>query len=75
MNYLTNANATAIDPVCGMTIDPATAAGSCRHDGEMYYFCSRGCEAKFDSAPATYSGAAVATPANASCCSTRHSCC
>jgi Cu+-exporting ATPase len=75
MNHLTKANETVIDPVCGMTIDPATAAGSSRHDGETYYFCSRGCETKFDSAPARYSGAAVATATNASCCSTGHSCC
>jgi Cu+-exporting ATPase len=42
----------AIDPVCGMTVDPATAVGSSRHDGKTYYFCSRGCEAKFDADPA-----------------------
>jgi P-type Cu+ transporter len=74
MNHLTRTNATVTDPVCGMTVDPATAAASSRHAGETYYFCSRGCETKFDSAPATYSGAAVAIPANASCCSTEHSC-
>jgi len=75
MNHLPKTNATVTDPVCGMAIDPATAVGSSRHDGEKYYFCSRGCETKFDSAPATYSGAAVATTANASCYSTGHSCC
>jgi Cu+-exporting ATPase len=68
MNHLTKAKATVTDPVCGMTIDPAAAIGSSRYDGETYFFCSRGCEAKFDAAPATYSGTAVATTANASCC-------
>lgn len=55
------------DPVCGMTIDPATAAGSSRHEGRDYYFCNRSCEAKFDADPAKYlSGSAP---------SEGHSCC
>ena len=45
---------TEIDPVCGMKVDPEKAVGSSRHDGKMYYFCSRGCEAKFDAGPDTY---------------------
>ena len=32
------ANQTAIDPVCGMTVDPATAAGSFAHAGTTYHF-------------------------------------
>ncbi|MDQ3219571.1 MAG: heavy metal translocating P-type ATPase [Acidobacteriota bacterium] len=36
-----------IDPICGMTVDPATAAGSYNHDGRTYYFCSKGCLQKF----------------------------
>ncbi|HEX6178486.1 MAG TPA: YHS domain-containing protein [Thermoanaerobaculia bacterium] len=44
-------NTTEIDPVCGMKVDPATAPGSSRYEGKMYYFCSRGCEAKFDADP------------------------
>ncbi|HKR67133.1 MAG TPA: copper-translocating P-type ATPase [Thermoanaerobaculia bacterium] len=39
-----------IDPVCGMTVDPATAAGSSERDGVTYYFCSVSCKAKFDGA-------------------------
>jgi Cu+-exporting ATPase len=70
MNHLTKANATVTDPVCGMTIDPAAAAGSSRYNGRTYSFCSRGCTTKFDAAPAEYSGAAVADVATASCCST-----
>jgi Cu+-exporting ATPase len=38
---------TAIDPICGMTVDPTTAAGSYFHDGTTYYFCSKGCLQKF----------------------------
>jgi Cu+-exporting ATPase len=36
-----------VDPVCGMTVDPARAAGHVDHNGTTYYFCSRGCVAKF----------------------------
>ena len=37
----------AIDPICGMTVDPANAAGSYSHNGETYYFCSKGCLERF----------------------------
>ncbi len=40
-----------IDPVCGMTVDPATAAGSYRHDGTTYYFCNPSCLEKFKKEP------------------------
>ena len=36
-----------IDPVCGMTVDPANAAATYSHNGETYYFCSTGCLKKF----------------------------
>ncbi|MDI1240650.1 MAG: YHS domain-containing protein, partial [bacterium] len=36
-----------IDPICGMTVHPATAAGSFKHEGTTYYFCSKGCLQKF----------------------------
>ncbi|HQX85976.1 MAG TPA: YHS domain-containing protein, partial [Aestuariivirga sp.] len=29
-----------IDPVCGMTVDPATAKHKAEHQGQSYYFCS-----------------------------------
>jgi Cu+-exporting ATPase len=41
----------AIDPVCHMTVDPATAAGSFEYGGQTYYFCSTHCVAKFKSDP------------------------
>jgi YHS domain-containing protein len=31
---------TAVDPVCGMTVNPATAAGHYEHQGKTYYFCA-----------------------------------
>ncbi len=41
----------ATDPVCGMTVDVATALHAER-DGKTSYFCSDGCRQKFLSAPA-----------------------
>ncbi|MBA3769517.1 MAG: cadmium-translocating P-type ATPase [Blastocatellia bacterium] len=38
---------TFIDPICGMTVEPNTAAVSYEHDGTTYYFCSKGCLNKF----------------------------
>jgi Cu+-exporting ATPase len=40
-----------LDPVCGMTVDPESAAGSFEHKGETYYFCSTHCLRKFREAP------------------------
>jgi len=42
------------DPICGMTVDPATATRSLEHDGQTYYFCSDGCKKKFTAAPADF---------------------
>lgn len=36
------------DPICGMTVDPATALSK-KHDGETLYFCSQHCLDKFNS--------------------------
>jgi Cu+-exporting ATPase len=51
----TSSGATApqVDPVCGMTVDPAKAkGGSADFDGRTYWFCSPGCKAKFEADPA-----------------------
>jgi YHS domain-containing protein len=45
------------DPVCGMQIDSATAAGSSEYKGQRYFFCSTACKTSFDSDPAKYAGA------------------
>ena len=42
----------ATDPVCGMQVDPQSAAGSHEHAGVKYYFCSRHCLAQFQADPA-----------------------
>lgn len=74
MNHSTTATVTVTDPVCGMTIDPAEAAGSSSFDGKTYQFCSHGCATKFEVAPAEYVGAAVAADTGA-CCSNDRACC
>jgi YHS domain-containing protein len=43
-----------IDPVCGMEVDPKTAAGSSIYLGKTYYFCSPGCKRDFDKEPLKY---------------------
>jgi P-type Cu+ transporter len=45
---------TAVDPVCGMTVDPATARGVAQFRGDTYCFCSPGCMHRFLSEPAKY---------------------
>ena len=54
MNTSTNGVASALDPVCGMTIDPATAAGSSSFEGQTIHFCSQTCKTTFDAVPETY---------------------
>jgi len=39
--------ATAIDPICGMTIAAVASTPSVRREDETVYFCSEGCKAKF----------------------------
>ncbi len=42
------------DPVCGMKVEPARAAGQSEHEGKTYWFCSKGCKRRFDESPAAY---------------------
>ena len=44
----------AIDPVCGMKVDPATAPAKTTHDGTTYYFCCTHCLHKFEADPQKY---------------------
>ena len=44
----------SIDPVCGMSVDPAKAAAVREHEGEKYFFCCAHCAEKFSSHPAQY---------------------
>jgi len=42
------------DLVCGMDVDPKTAAGKSEYKGQAYYFCSLGCKKAFDKEPEKY---------------------
>jgi Cu+-exporting ATPase len=48
------AMATVKDPVCGMEIDPATAAASEEYEGQTYFFCSESCHQRFVATPDRY---------------------
>ncbi len=49
-----NDMATAIDPVCGMEVDTATAKWTLEHEGTTYYFCGKGCMLEFQDDPEKY---------------------
>jgi hypothetical protein len=42
------------DPVCGMSVDPATATERTEYNAATYYFCSAGCRSAFAEDPARY---------------------
>jgi xanthine dehydrogenase accessory factor len=44
----------ARDPVCGMTVEIATAHFTSEYDGKTYYFCAAGCKRSFDKEPEKY---------------------
>ena len=41
----------AVDPICGKTVDPATAAGRYEYKGTAYYFCANSCLNTFKANP------------------------
>ena len=49
----------AIDPVCGMEVEPAQAAGQSEYKGQTYYFCAPGCKRQFDKDPERYVSQAI----------------
>ncbi|MFC7480885.1 YHS domain-containing protein [Luedemannella flava] len=56
---------TAVDPVCGMTVQPDAAAATREVDGTTYHFCSARCAATLTPTPTgtpSPSGSAPATP-------------
>lgn len=42
------------DPVCGMDVNPQSAAAATLHAGKTYHFCSRSCRDKFEQSPQQY---------------------
>ncbi len=50
------------DPVCGMTVEPATAEHRATHEGRTYHFCSGRCRDRFTADPARYASEPVSAP-------------
>jgi xanthine dehydrogenase accessory factor len=48
----TAAAQTAVDPICGMTVDVATAKHRSERGGRLVYFCCAHCKTTFDRDPA-----------------------
>ena len=58
------------DPVCGMEIETAAAAGRTEYKGQTYYFCGSKCKEKFALSPEQYLGMPAGTPKSGpGCCS------
>src|SRR5437763_1492621 len=51
-----NEGARTRDPVCGMSVDPATSKHRFDYRGETFHFCSAGCRTKFAADPQGYLG-------------------
>jgi YHS domain-containing protein len=45
---------TAVDPICGMTVDVARSRHQAEHAGVTYHFCCGGCRERFLADPQRY---------------------
>ena len=52
----------AVDPICGMTVEIASARYTAEYEGQRYYFCCAGCKTTFEEDPAAYTGEAGQRP-------------
>jgi Cu+-exporting ATPase len=57
------------DPVCGMDIETAAAAGRTEYKGQTLYFCGSKCKTQFDLSPEQYLGKSAKPPKSG------HGCC
>ena len=55
------------DPVCGMEVDPAKAAGHSEHAGHAFHFCGSACKEKFDKNPMQYLDKQAGKPKSGCC--------
>ncbi len=60
-----DAKKTAIDPVCGMKVNPDTTSHRYVHQHHPYFFCSAGCRTKFAADPEKYLKPKAVEPAQA----------
>ena len=55
MDIQTNAKTQIVrDPVCGMTVDPATNSRHSEHEGREFHFCSERCSERFKADPSLF---------------------
>jgi Cu+-exporting ATPase len=66
LDHPTSAPTEVLDPVCGMTIDPADAVGQVDYRGHTYYFCNESCVERFRADPGAFLDPARREPAAAS---------
>lgn len=52
--HAADTQAPATDPVCGMTVDPATTPHHARHAGQAWFFCSDRCRGRFIADPGSF---------------------
>ncbi len=52
----------AVDPVCGMSVDKEEAPARAEHEGQVFYFCARGCRDEFVARPEKFLSVASAEP-------------
>jgi P-type Cu+ transporter len=70
-----NLSQKAIDPVCGMTVDPDHAAATFDHQGATYYFCCTRCRDRFKANPEQFLGPANSAGSLPLLSIGTHSCC
>ena len=72
--HATREKPAARDPVCGMTVDPATSPHHTQHDGVDYSFCSAKCKTKFEANPRQYLRSGESAPATPAVAGTIYTC-
>jgi len=60
MKLSVSSKKTAVDPVCGMEVDPCNSEMTAEYKDEMFYFCAEGCLRTFEKNPAKYKSASPA---------------
>ena len=59
---MTQVKPTQVDPVCGMTVNPDSAAGSFEYQGKTYYFCGTHCLHRFREDPESFLAKPMSQP-------------
>lgn len=54
MRQSPSCNEKAVDPVCGMAVDPAASDMKTVQEGRTYYFCAPACRDAFTADPSKY---------------------